>query len=283
MIPSYFFHSLCVCLSRCVRTGRNFLRTGSNFLRMGSTSLHTGSTSLRTGSTSLRTGSTYLCTGSSSLRTSSTYLCTDSTSLRTGSSYLRTGSTYLRTGSTLHTSSTLLCTGSTSLLTGSTSLPTASTSLRSGSTSLRTSSTSLGGPTPRCISCANVHNYCGPYAYCSLDKGVACAQHIQLQATCAEIDNLGPMGCIRLKKKKDSWCTNTGPHVLNFFLTDSRSSKSTQDCAWEKWATPPYDTVDPRNAGHMAKTQGSHAYTRGLSDAVGKTATPYGKPIMRKS
>ena len=25
-----------------------------------------------------------------------------------------------------------------------------------------------------------VHNYYGPYAYCSLDKGVACAQHIQL-------------------------------------------------------------------------------------------------------
>ena len=49
-----------------------------------------------------------------------------------------------------------------------------------------------------------------------------------------------------------------------------------------KWASPAYDTVDPRNAGHMAKTKSSHAYTRGLSDAVGKTATPYGKPIMRK-
>ena len=33
---------------------------------------------------------------------------------------------------------------------------------------------------PPCISYANVHNYYGPYAYCSLDKGVACAQHIQL-------------------------------------------------------------------------------------------------------
>ena len=33
---------------------------------------------------------------------------------------------------------------------------------------------------PSCISYANVHNYYGPYDYCSLDKGVACAQHIQL-------------------------------------------------------------------------------------------------------
>ena len=65
-------------------------------------------------------------------------------------------------------------------------------------------------PPPPCISYANVHNYHGPYAYCSLDKGVACAQHIQLpthtctraQDTCAEIDNSGPMGCIRLKQNK---------------------------------------------------------------------------------
>ena len=35
-------------------------------------------------------------------------------------------------------------------------------------------------PPPRCISHANVHNYYGPYTYCSLDKGVACAPHIQL-------------------------------------------------------------------------------------------------------
>ena len=39
---------------------------------------------------------------------------------------------------------------------------------------------------PPCISDANVHNYYGPYAYCSLDKGAACAQHIQLPThTCA--------------------------------------------------------------------------------------------------
>ena len=36
------------------------------------------------------------------------------------------------------------------------------------------------------ISYANVRNYYGPYAHCSLDKGVACAQHMQLLAhTCA--------------------------------------------------------------------------------------------------
>ena len=33
---------------------------------------------------------------------------------------------------------------------------------------------------PPCISYANVHNYYGPCAYCRLDKGVACTQHIQL-------------------------------------------------------------------------------------------------------
>ena len=35
-------------------------------------------------------------------------------------------------------------------------------------------------PPPFCISYAEVRNYCGPCAYCGLDKGVACAQHIQL-------------------------------------------------------------------------------------------------------
>ena len=41
-------------------------------------------------------------------------------------------------------------------------------------------------PPPPCTSYANVHNYYGPYAYCSLDKGVACAQHTQLPThTCA--------------------------------------------------------------------------------------------------
>ena len=37
-----------------------------------------------------------------------------------------------------------------------------------------------------------------------------------------------------------------------FLLTDSRSSKSTQDCAWESGRLQ-HDTVDPRKAGHMAK------------------------------
>ena len=41
-------------------------------------------------------------------------------------------------------------------------------------------------PPPPCISYANVNDYYGPYAYCSLDKGVACTQHIQLPThTCA--------------------------------------------------------------------------------------------------
>ena len=41
-------------------------------------------------------------------------------------------------------------------------------------------------PPPPCISYAKVHNYYSPYTYCSLDKGVACAQHIQLPThTCA--------------------------------------------------------------------------------------------------
>ena len=44
------------------------------------------------------------------------------------------------------------------------------------------SHTSVGHypPPPPCISYANAHNYYGPYAYCSLDKGAACTQHIQL-------------------------------------------------------------------------------------------------------
>ena len=42
------------------------------------------------------------------------------------------------------------------------------------------------GTPPPCVSYANVRNYYGPYAHCSLDKAVACAQHILLLAhTCA--------------------------------------------------------------------------------------------------
>ena len=41
---------------------------------------------------------------------------------------------------------------------------------------------------PPCISYANVRNYYGPYAHCSLDKGVACAKHIQLPTdSCARM------------------------------------------------------------------------------------------------
>ena len=42
-------------------------------------------------------------------------------------------------------------------------------------------------PRPTCHSARNfrscgttVHNYYGPYAYCSFGKGIACVQHIQL-------------------------------------------------------------------------------------------------------
>ena len=40
-------------------------------------------------------------------------------------------------------------------------------------------------PPPPCISYTNVPNHYGPYAHCSLDKGIACAQHILLAHTCA--------------------------------------------------------------------------------------------------
>ena len=59
-----------------------------------------------------------------------------------------------------------------------------------------------------------------------------------------------------------------------FPLTHSKFSKSTQDLCLEKWAIAAYKTVHPHNAGHMAKTRISHVYTRGLSCAVAKTATP---------
>ena len=73
-------------------------------------------------------------------------------------------------------------------------------------------------PPPPCISYANVHNYYGPYAYCSLDKGVACAQHIQLLTH----TYAGHICCnwqfrtygMHQTSKKNSWCTSTGPHVL---------------------------------------------------------------------
>ena len=38
-------------------------------------------------------------------------------------------------------------------------------------------------PPPPCVSYTKVRNQYTPYAYCSLDKGVAYAQHIQLPTT----------------------------------------------------------------------------------------------------
>ena len=46
-------------------------------------------------------------------------------------------------------------------------------------------------PPPPCISYANVRNYYGPYAHCSLDKGVACAKHIQLPTKRAHAHGMG--------------------------------------------------------------------------------------------
>ena len=73
------------------------------------------------------------------------------------------------------------------------------------------------------------------------------------------------------------------PHhrcTATFFLTDSKSSKSTQDCAWQsgrlrhmiQWIPATRGTWQ-RPRVHMRIPQGS----------LGKTATLYGKPIMRKS
>ena len=55
-----------------------------------------------------------------------------------------------------------------------------------------------------------------------------------------------------------------------FFWTNSRSFEEYSSSVLGKWATLAYDTIDPRKAGHVAKTQSSYAYTRGLSSAVGK-------------
>ena len=56
-------------------------------------------------------------------------------------------------------------------------------------------------PPPPCISYADVRNDYGPYAHCSLDKAIACAQHIQLLAhtcACAWYD-------ARVQKEKIAW------------------------------------------------------------------------------
>ena len=67
-----------------------------------------------------------------------------------------------------------------------------------------------------------------------------------------------------------------------FFFEGIQKFKGYSRLCLEKWASPAYDTVDPCKTGHMTKTEISHVYTRGLSRAVGKAATPYGKPIMCK-
>ena len=79
-------------------------------------------------------------------------------------------------------------------------------------------------PPPLCKSYANLRDYYSPYAHCSLDKGVACAQHIQLLArTCA---------C--------AWyeCTLTSAHISKCMQTQERcllvkrSHSHEKRCLW---------------------------------------------------
>ena len=55
----------------------------------------------------------------------------------------------------------------------------------SNTPSIKVASWNIPIPPPPCLRYTNVRNYYRPYAHCNLDKGVACAQHIQLQThTC---------------------------------------------------------------------------------------------------
>ena len=78
---------------------------------------------------------------------------------------------------------------------------------------------------PPCISYANVRNYYGPYAHCSLDKGIACAQHIQLPT----------QTCVR------AWyeCTLTSAHISKCMQTqDSLGNmkiSGSQPCWHKPW------------------------------------------------
>ena len=70
---------------------------------------------------------------------------------------------------------------------------------------------------PPCISYANVRNYYGPYTHCSLDKGVACAQHIQLRTqTCAR----AWYGCT-LTSAHISKCRQTQDNLGNMKISGS--------------------------------------------------------------
>ena len=77
-------------------------------------------------------------------------------------------------------------------------------------------------------------------------------------------------------------CDSPAQSVRGIFFDGLQKFKEYSRLCLGKWASPAYDTVHPRNARHMAKTQSSHAHTRGLSHAVRKIATPHGKPIMHK-
>ena len=81
-------------------------------------------------------------------------------------------------------------------------------------------------PPPPCISYANVRNYHGPYAHCSLDKGVACAQHIQLLAhTCA----CAWYECT-LTSTHISKCMQTQESLGNMKISGSHPGTSNEGC-----------------------------------------------------
>ena len=72
-------------------------------------------------------------------------------------------------------------------------------------------------PPPPCISYANVRNYYGPYALCSLDKGVACAKHIQLPTqTCARAWYGCTLTCAHISK-----CMQTQDSLGNMKISGS--------------------------------------------------------------
>ena len=76
-------------------------------------------------------------------------------------------------------------------------------------------------PPPPYISYANVRNYYGPYAHCSLDKGVACAQHIQLPThTCAR-----------------AWCacTLTSAHISKCMQTQGSLGNMKISGSYPRW------------------------------------------------
>ena len=74
-----------------------------------------------------------------------------------------------------------------------------------------------------------------------------------------------------------------GISFFSFFFDLLQKFKEYSRLCLGKWASPAYDTVDPRNAGHMAKTQSSHG-EGGLSvGGGGVSIEPSGRtPLPKK-